>query len=177
MSTCFVCLEKCHNKVCSVCQCYAHSKCWGKYLQSSTPTSTAVAPNMVVVFTPWSAECPQCRGRISNVKPITRSDTNLARRLSITLDYYSFLTILDDIEYYDVEERFELYSKLLDVMMQHKAIIRANDWLSSILKDRLKVLYKEDNWIAANMYHHGLFGQQISRKRKRNNEVEVTQTS
>ena len=161
MQTCFVCLEACNTRVCSTCKCYAHSKCWGKYVQSRAKSHTVVTADKVILFTPWSAECPQCRGRIVNVKPVTRSDTDLGRYMVIALDYYSFLAALEEIECDDVEGRFTLYSTLLSAMIKHKAIIRSDDDITCILKNELRVMYKQDNWAAANLYHMQLFGTQI----------------
>ena len=165
MPNCFVCLNKSNRKVCPRCECYAHSKCWGKYLQSETGARTAIVPGKVVVFTPWSAGCPQCRGRIMDVKPTTRSDTHLGRRVAMAIDYASFLSALDDVE--SQEEKYELYTSVLDTMMANKIVVRENNVLSSMLKARLRNLYTEEGWLAANLYHHGLFGMQIARKKRR----------
>ena len=156
-----MCLEKCSNRICPTCRCYAHKKCWGKYLQNSTGTHTEVDVDTVIVFTPWNARCPQCRGRINNVKPVTRSDTHLGRTLSIIINYCSFLSMIEEEEYDSREEKFALYSKLLNIMLEHKAIIRANDALSTIWKNKLYRLYTEENWTAANIYHYDLFKEQI----------------
>ena len=159
MPNCFVCLNECRRKVCSRCECYAHSKCWGQYLKSSTGPRTEIAPGKVIIYTPWSAACPQCRGRIMNVKPTTRSDTILGRKIATVIDYSSFLSALDDV--INQDEKYELYTSVLDAMIANKTIVRENRVLSSMLKARLRNLYIEDGWLAANLYHHGLFGMQI----------------
>ena len=159
MPNCFVCLNECRRKVCPRCECYAHSKCWGQYLKSSTGPRTEIAPDRVVIYTPWSAACPQCRGRIMNVKPTTRSDTIIGRKIATIIDYTSFLTALD--YEMDRDERYELYTTVLDAMITNKTVVRKNKVLSSMLKSRLRNLYTEDGWLAANIYHHNLFGVQI----------------
>ena len=99
MSYCFVCLEKASRKVCPKCKCYAHNKCWGEYLKNSTKTHTALLnSDTVVVFSPWSAKCPQCRGSIMNTKPITRSDTHMGRSIAMVIDYTSYLTELEKVK-------------------------------------------------------------------------------
>lgn len=160
MSTCFVCLNKARRKVCPMCECYAHNKCWGEYLQNTTKARTAIVPGKVIVFTPWSAPCPQCRGRIMAVKPVTRSDTSLGRRVAMAIDYSSFLSALDDVR--SEEERFALYTDVLDMLTANKTAVRQNNVLTSILKSRLRSLYVDEGWLAANLYYHQLFGTQIA---------------
>ncbi len=164
MPNCFVCLNESCRKVCSRCECYAHSKCWGQYIRSATGVRTAITSDKVIIFTPWSVECPQCRGRIMNVKPTTRSDTNLGRRVAMVIDYASFLSALDDVR--SPEEKYELYTSVLDTMIANKTMVRENNVLSSMLKARLRNLYTEEGWTAANLYHHGLFGTQIAKKKR-----------
>jgi hypothetical protein len=160
MSTCFVCLDPARRKVCPSCECYAHSSCWGKYLASVASIRTTVGPEYVVIYTPWSAPCPQCRGRIMGVKPRTRSDTDHARRLAVIIDYATFLTALDLVE--NNEEKLELCADVLDLMTANKIIVRRNDTLTTLLKHSLRTLYVEDGWLAANLYHLELFGMQIT---------------
>lgn len=161
MSKCFICLDKANTKICPRCNCYAHSKCWGQYLENTTKVRTVLAPDEVLILIPWSASCPQCRGRIMNVKPVTRSDTHLGRKLLLAIDYSSFLSALDEAE--TQEERTMLYTKILNSLVAHKTDVRGNNVLTSLLKSRLSVLYLEENWMPANMYHYELFGTQIAR--------------
>ena len=100
-----------------------------------------------------------------DVKPATRSDTSLGRRVAMAIDYSSFLSALDDVR--SLEERYELHTSVLDIMTANKTVVRENSVLSSILKARLRSLYTEEGWLAANLYHHRLFGRQIAKKRKR----------
>jgi|TARA_B100001059_G_scaffold64449_1_gene60496 hypothetical protein len=96
-----------------------------------------------------------------NVKPVTRSDTHLGRKLLLAIDYSSFLSALDEAE--TQEERTMLYTKILNSLVTHKTDVRKNNVLTSLLKSRLSVLYLEENWMPANMYHYELFGTQIAR--------------
>ena len=95
-----------------------------------------------------------------NVKATTRSDTNHGRRLAVLIDYAAFLDALDLAE--SEEEKFVLYTNVLHLMAANKTIVRRNDALTTLLKHRLRSLYVDDRWLAANLYHHQLFGMQIT---------------
>ncbi len=160
MSNCFVCLNKAYRKVCPHCQCYAHSKCWGKYLQHDE-IYTTVNSSEVNIFTPSSVKCPQCRKQIKNVKPITRSDTNMGRTLAVLIDYSYFLSALDDTD--TQEEKNTLYHRIFLILITNKYLIRNNESLRTMFMDHLRYLYQEERWKPANMYHYNLFGNQISK--------------
>jgi len=158
MSNCFLCLEPSKNRICTTCKCCAHSSCWGKYLQNSNKVKTYISDDAVIIRTAWSIKCPQCRQKMMNVKPVTRSDTEFARNLAILADYILFL---ETIEYVNTEEELHnLYKNVLDAMISHKALVKQNEILVALLKLRLKNMYM-DGWLAANLYHHKFFGVQI----------------
>jgi hypothetical protein len=94
------------------------------------------------------------------VKPTTRSDTNNGRRLAVIIDYIAFLGALDLAE--NEEEKFFLYTNVLNMMTANKTIVRGNYELTTLLKHKLRSLYIDDGWLAANLYHHQLFGMQIT---------------
>ena len=77
---CFVCLNTTNNKVCTICQCYAHYHCWGKYLKNYTNVITYIYEEEILITVPLYAKCPQCSGDIANVKSVTRSDTRFGRQ-------------------------------------------------------------------------------------------------
>jgi len=158
MSNCFLCLEPSKNRICPTCKCCAHRSCWGNYLQNVNKVKTFITEEAVIIRTAWSTKCPQCRQKIMDVKPVTRSDTELARRVVILGDYITFLETLD---YVNTEEELHLlYRNVLDSLFAHKALVRQNDILVSLLKRRLRLLYL-DGWKAANLYYHQFFGTQI----------------
>ena len=160
MPTCFVCLNPARRKVCTTCKCYAHNKCWGQYLQSVTNIRTVVDQGRILIVSPYSIRCPQCRGRLSEVRAITRSDTNLGRNVALSMNYAIFLTALDLAE--NDEEKHILYKEMLEIMTANKLCVRNSDQLTSLLKSKLKILYIDDDWEPANLYHHLLFGTQIA---------------
>ena len=160
MANCFVCLNPAVRKVCPRCNCYAHNKCWGQYLQHTNEINTYILPGRVVVNTAWATTCPQCRGDIMEVKSVTRSDTDLARHIAIASDYDFFLTALDNVS--SQEEEFSLYQKFMEIFSNNIAIIRKDEVLSSLIKSKLRRLYEEKGWNAANLYHHQFFGSQLA---------------
>ena len=159
MSNCFLCLEKSKNRICTTCQCCAHSSCWGTYMQNVNKIETFISEEAIIIRTAWSTKCPQCRQKIMTVKPVTRADTELARRIAILGDYISFL---ETLEYVNTEEElYILYGNMLDSLLIHKELVRQNDILTSLLKRRLRSMYL-DGWQPANLYHHRLFGTQCN---------------
>lgn len=157
---CFVCLNKAKNKVCSSCECYAHPGCWGEYLKRSTDVYTYVYPERVIVSTPFYARCPQCRGDIGNVKPTTRKDTQFARRTSLITQFRNQLFAIEMAG--SNEEKTILFSDIFDIVVQNKTLLKDEDRFNKMLKNKLKFLYENDGWQPANLYHHSIFGDQIS---------------
>ena len=158
MSNCFVCLNPARRKICPKCECYAHNKCWGKYLQNVDSTRTLLIDGEIVVISPLASPCPQCRQRVLEVKPVTRADTDLARNISMAIDYAFFLSALDNVE--NDEEKYKLHVSLLEMLATNMTVVRKNRSITTLLKDRLCRLY-DDGWSAANLYHHRFFGKQI----------------
>lgn len=156
---CFVCLNKTKNKVCIVCKCYAHPKCWGEYLKNFTNIFIRIHCDKVVIGTPFYTKCPQCRGNIGNVKPITRSDTHIARRISLCSQYCKQIFRADITN--SKEEKEYIFKNIFDLIIRNKQIIKKEEIFKDILREKLQFLYKNDNWKPANLYHNRIFGEQI----------------
>lgn len=157
---CFVCLNTAKNKICNTCECYAHPACWGEYLKNSTDVLTYIYPSRVVVSTPFYARCPQCRGDIGNVKPTTRADTKFARRASLVTE---FRNMIFDVEMVlTVEDRSAIFTKIFEIVVRNKELLKGERKFSEMLKRKLEYLYKNDEWQNANLYHQQIFGMQIS---------------
>lgn len=156
---CFVCLNKCSNKVCPDCECYAHPACWGEYLKHSTDMYTIIYPNAVVMSTPYFTNCPQCRKAIKNVKPITRYDTKFARETAI------MACIRDKIFAAEMTLSFEnkkqIFNDLFYLLSREKNLLKDNNAFLNVIKNKLKSLYFEQRWNAANLHHYYIFGEQI----------------
>ena len=156
---CFVCLKSSRRKVCLTCECYAHDKCWGEYLQNSTETVTLVEDGAVGVYAPYTSQCPCCRGDISDVKPVTRSDTELGRDITVLIGYISFVSVADEMG--DPQQKFSYCKRMFNFFVKHyKTLIRKNPTIRDIFSERLQILFS-NGWDLANIYHHQLFGEQL----------------
>jgi hypothetical protein len=141
---CFVCLNKAKDKICSTCECYAHPGCWGEYLKNSTDVFTYIYPGRIIVSTPFYAKCPQCRGDIGNVKPITRSDTHFARRVSLITQFRNMLFSIEMSQ--NNEEKEAIFSDIFETIITNKDLIKNEEKFNIMLRKKLKFLYEYDGW-------------------------------
>lgn len=159
MSNCFVCLNKCKNKICPTCQCFAHPKCWGEYLQHSTDVVTYIYPTHIIISTPFNTVCPQCKSKINTVKSTTRSETAYARKTAVISTYKNMLYYIDLVE--NQEERNELLKISWSFFQENKNLILADEELTKILQEKLAQLYTFYDWSSANLYYFNIFGKQL----------------
>ena len=159
MSNCFVCLNKCKNKICPTCQCFAHPKCWGEYLQHSTDVITYIYPTHIIISTPFSTVCPQCKSNINTVKSTTRSETVFARKTAVISYYKNMLYHIDLATNH--EERNSLLKVSWGFFQEQKNLILADKELTKILKEKLVQLYTFYDWDSANLYYFNIFGKQL----------------
>lgn len=156
---CFVCLSKAKNKVCTTCECYAHHKCWGKYLEKTSDVITYIHQGRIIISTPFYTKCPQCRGNICNVKTVTRSDTRFARRTCFARELNKMLVAADINQ--DNDQRQIIFTNIFKIISRNKNLIRGDERFKNIISEKLRFLYKKQNWKSANLYHHKIFGEQI----------------
>lgn len=156
---CFVCLTPSKNKVCSTCECYACPGCWGKYLQHTTNVLTFIYPTHCSVFTPMSCKCPICKKPITNMKPLTRSDTFDGRVNTLFISTRNLLFSIDSEQ--DLTKKKEIARALFNMIIDNKILLQKRRGLQHALKNKLKNLY-ELGWSDANIYHLRIFGEQIS---------------
>ena len=159
MSICFLCLNKCTNKICPTCQCFAHPKCWGEYLQHNTDIVTYIYPTYIIISTPFNTECPQCRGDINTVKSTTRSETAFARKTAVISHYKNMLYQIELAT--NLEERNKLLKDTCEYFQEQKNLIRADEELTKILQEKLVQLFINYKWNDANIYYLNMFGQQL----------------
>lgn len=158
---CFVCLNKSRNKICSTCKCYAHPSCWGNYLKNSTDVFTFVYHGSVIISTPFYTQCPQCRSNIGSVKSITRSDTYLARKLSLFTHIRNKLFAVDLTE--SKEEKETILNDIFDKILRNKVILKDEKIFNNMISTKLIDLYEKEGWKPANMYYNQIFGKQLLR--------------
>lgn len=156
---CFVCLNKSSNKICANCECYAHPACWGEYLKKSTDIYTIVYPTAVVMSTPLFTTCPQCRRGIGNIKPITRGDTEFARKTAV------ITTVRDKLFAAEMassdNDKAKIFNDIFYLLSREKSLFRDDYTFVTMVKNKLKSLYTEQHWNAANLHHYTIFGEQI----------------
>ena len=160
MTNCIICLEKTKNRICHSCKCYAHPKCYGKYLQKTTKIKIVLHKYKVRMYTPMGILCPQCRGVIFNVKRVTRSDTYFCRAAGMIKEFQYFLEISEQTS--TKKDKELIASIIFSNILRHKFLLQENSKFFSIFRRKLEKLYKENKWKPANIYYYQLFGKQIS---------------
>lgn len=157
---CFVCLRNSKNKICTMCKCYCHPECWGKYLKNSTKIVTIIYPENVIISTPYYTTCPQCRQNIGTVKRITRADTHFARKASLITQFKNQLYMIEMSDTH--EEKIILYDHIFDTILHNKNLIKSEDNFIRVLKNKLYYLYTIKKWDMANIYNIMIFGEPVS---------------
>ena len=153
---CFICLKKSRNKVCPFCKCYAHTKCWGKYLYNELKITFFIQDDTKNVFAevPMGTKCPQCRRLINQTSMITRSLTKSSREIILCLFIKELLKTTEHID------NFNKYENILKNIYEHKILLKKkNIFLTKKLSDKLKEL-NNFGWNKANIYHLLLFNKQ-----------------
>jgi len=155
MNFCFICLEKSRHKVCTQCECYAHPKCWGKYMSEKNKISTyMVIPNddqelpYSFINTPSYTVCPICKYKNNTTKAVTRSETQMARYITIMTGYYTSIKLTEKIENNQV--RNSMYKIIFDQLFTHKFIFKEDSELTRDVLDKLENL--KDTWSCAHKY-------------------------
>ena len=157
-NSCFLCLEKCKQKICPNCECYCHSKCYGRYLHAKTHIYTIVLhDNKIRLSTPYSVMCPQCRKQIYNVKPITRSNTKLGRKMLIIKTIKNTFSNVS-LNTHSKQEIVSKFRYLCSKILLLKEIIFEDLRFVKIISEKLTELYYDFDWKCANIYHILLYG-------------------
>lgn len=149
---CFICLDFSPNKVCNTCECYAHPKCWGKYLESNIKFSTFIFDSSYSVVSKIS--CPICKTANINPKRLTRSDTVMSRLTILNLDIMMYFEILND------ENENIIYDNIFKIVAKNKDLLKRSESLDNFVKKRLNGLY-HDGWKQANIHYLKIYGEQV----------------
>ena len=158
MSRCFICLKKSTHRVCPTCTCTAHPICWGKYTKNSENMKTIICTDRVVISSPITIKCPQCRANISLNKRLIRSDTQLAREVVMAYDFNYFEVAINEAT--DKNEIHSLYKLHSETLRENKVLIRNTENLDHYTKNYLKTAYK-NGWKEANLVYMEIFGKQL----------------
>lgn len=113
----------------------------GEYLKNSTHVYTYVYPTSVVVGTPFYTSCPQCRSKIGNVKPITRSDTKFARNISLVNQLRDRLFSIEMTTCKD--KKIVLFKELFNIVLTHQNIVKEEHRFINIIEKKLKEFYMQ----------------------------------
>ena len=155
MNFCFICLEKCRHKVCTQCECYAHLKCWGKYMSEKNKISTyMVIPNndqelpYSLINTPSYIVCPICKHKNNITKAVTRSETQMARYITIMTGYYISIKLTEKIE--NIQVRNSMYKIIFDKLFTQKFVFKIDSDLTQDVKNKLDQL--KDFWPDVHKY-------------------------
>jgi hypothetical protein len=155
---CFVCLTPSRNKVCTTCECYACLGCWGKYLQNTTNVITFIYPTHCAILTPISCNCPICKQPISNMKPLTRSDTKDGRVNSLFISTRNLIFSIDSE--HDLNKKKEIATALYNMVLDNKILLSGNNGIQLALKSKLNDL-NILGWSDANIHSLRLFNEQL----------------
>jgi hypothetical protein len=140
---CFICLDKCNNKVCNTCNCCAHHKCWGKYLKHKTTNYLIITDENISISTPLSVECPQCRQNINRLKPVTRADTYIARYIVFIESLNNFLFSIHFTE--NKKDQKQLFKNAFNVINQNKNLFIRDYTLKKYIKKEMRKLNNNYN--------------------------------
>jgi hypothetical protein len=154
--SCVICLGKTGHRICTICRCNAHKRCWNQYTQQISVNSTYLTSNYIVLHRQKIFKCPQCRSPIQNIRPLTRSITKSARANHASRIIKPILINLLNCKNRDVKHL------LLDTISRYIYRLRTS-MAPEILhkyRDHLKTFYKS-GWSSANIHHYNLYGTQI----------------
>lgn len=141
---CTICLDNCRNKVCNTCNCYAHYRCWGKYLQNKTINYAAIVEDDIFMCTPVSIECPQCRQTIINLKPVTRSDTYAIRYLSFIINLNFCLDTIYIVE--DKNDKKDMFKTAIKIIKYNKNLLSKDYAFKKIVKKEMDKINNKYNF-------------------------------
>lgn len=157
MRDCFVCLDKTKNKVCLSCECYAHPKCFGKYVRSISHITVFHIGNFIALSAPLFSECPQCRRNTGTVKPLTRSDTKPGRVYTFNETIKDFVNIIKHST--TILEKEIYIQELLKYIYNNKNLLTKSH--KKILRKCIKNFYYRNGWKKASMYYRLIFNKHI----------------
>ena len=150
---CFICLDYTPNKVCGTCECYAHPKCWGKYIQNNIEISTLIFNNFYEIIS--RINCPICKTINNNAKLLTRNDTILPRMAMLNLE------IIFNLEIVTNDNEDIIYDNIFKIIDENKNLIKKCESLDNFVQKKLINLYN-DGWKKANIHHLKIYGKQIT---------------
>lgn len=162
-NNCFLCLNNVSNKnknrICSKCKCYGHTSCISKYIQNESKMYMILYSFKIILSTPYYIKCPQCRNKIYNLKPVTRSDTKFVR-IYCLLKKMNYK--LDDLHYENnIEEKIIKLKQLVKLAIEYKSIILDYEHINLSIKSLIKNMYINYGWFEGGFYYKLLYNENI----------------
>lgn len=133
---CFLCLNKCKNRICGTCHCYGHLRCYGEYLKHKTCTYLYMLENDAYFACDYSVPCPQCRSAIINLKPVTRSDTYIVRHIIFCSTMENFMIAITNEE--NKREQMKLFKLINNTIKNNRQLLFKDTVLKKNVKKQLK---------------------------------------
>ena len=159
--SCFICLDVCDKRICKVCKCFAHDKCFVNYINKNLSLEAFVKQtNELFELKIFSfVSCPICKKELIINKRTTRSVTyNIRFEYALYMLHY-YLTRIDSDVATDIKIRHGLMDKLFKTVVKYKSTLLANDRLNKVIKNKLKTM--SEDWPKANLYYYDLYETQI----------------
>lgn len=157
--SCFICLEETSERICNICKCYCHKKCFNEYINKNFKIiGEIVFSNYYIDLSIYGQLlCPICKINLKYNKILTRSNTFYFRNkfLLDVLEYY--ILLLDSEE--DIYKCQKYLDKICKILVQNKDIIKKNKILAYMVEKNLSKL--KDEWKPSNIYYYQIFDKQI----------------
>jgi len=166
--TCFVCLQNCSRKVCFVCSCYAHPKCWQEY-QSKLSSKKCPVCNTDNIVKPYNTR--------SKIFYLQETVDYMIKELGTQVDPHSFLikkisTLISELHHLVPSslvnnmnlkiEKIEkvMYWLLAGLKYDCSTNLLSYDKIFKVVSHKLNV-FQRDGWPAASQWHKLLIGNDI----------------
>lgn len=171
--TCFICLEECTIKVCNVCTCHAHTKCWKDYLNEYMIAQDKTCDNLFCFGCreclatvedyelPYTVKCPVCKTSDATNIRITRSMIPE----KVKREYYivKIKRLLRKAEMsIGMMQKIRICKKIFKEVEESKDILLyKHAKFENIVKERLNDFYYNEDWEEAKFIYRRLFNSEI----------------
>ena len=139
MNTCFLCIQSCDIKTCTVCNTYCHVKCLSSYIKKFKPICPVCKSENLII--PQGLKLPK--------KTLVYNIENYIYKIQIELDKEKKLTLVDNF--------FNYISDNITRINQLKSL----DHFRSQMKVILYHLYTDENWEHSKKYFRLIFNESI----------------
>lgn len=161
---CSICLEECNFKFCKYCSCVMHLKCIKEYINNMNEAHVIKIIKLHDTITEINnIKCPCCK-RNDNGKILTRSMKKYINSCETVKDYSDKITKLMRLfkTFESTKKKIIVFKLILDYIIQsNKLLFKSSSRFESVVKDKLKEFYYENNWYEAHKYYYTLFNTKL----------------